>query len=636
MAPASPPPADNDNVDEFRHNIAATCRALSHDPNMDVQFLSHQAPLQGTTLRLKKPDTPLQYQQIRRIRGEVDATALRLLHHDADIHARYAPQATDARQIFDILEQARCESIGARHKLGVHANISGFIDQQCRELGIAEISEAEKTPLQTVMALLARERLCHFSSPLFAARALDHWRPKIQRIAGQSLAVLKQHIDDQPAFARATHNVLNDLGFAPELYPPPPDDADDDAPDTEDEGNALNEGEADPSSESSAELESSDPIDASAEEDADERSAIIPEDMDFSGEDTETSKNHNPAPIFGQDGAANSQYNAYTTEFDHIVSANELCEASELERLRSNLDQQLAALTGVTGKLANRMQRRLLAKQTRAWEFDLEEGYLDTGRLARIITNPLHSLSYKMEKETGFRDTVVSLLIDNSGSMRGRPILIAAMTADILARTLERCGVKTEILGFTTCAWKGGKTRERWLTDGKQANAGRLNDLLHIIYKAADMPWRRARKNLGLMLREGMLKENIDGEALCWARDRLLGRPEQRRILMVISDGAPVDDSTLSTNPSSYLERHLREVIRLIENDSPIELLAIGIGHDVTRYYKRAVTLVNAEELSGAVMEQLASLFDADWNRNHKRPHQRSGRGLQFRSEIHP
>ncbi len=299
-------------------------------------------------------------------------------------------------------------------------------------------------------------------------------------------------------------------------------------------------------------------------------------------------------------------------KYDEVVHAEDLCDADELARLRSYLDKQLAHLQGVVGRLANRLQRRLLAQQNRAWEFDLEEGQLDPARLMRVVIDPFQPLSFKHEKDTNFRDTVVTLLLDNSGSMRGRPITVAATCADILARTLERCGVKVEILGFTTRAWKGGQSREAWLQSGKPPTPGRLNDLRHIVYKSADAPWRRARKNLGLMMREGLLKENIDGEALDWAHKRLLGRPEQRRILMVISDGAPVDDSTLSVNPGNYLERHLRYVIDEIETRSPVELLAIGIGHDVTRYYRRAVTIIDAEELGGVMTEKLAELFEED------------------------
>ena len=308
--------------------------------------------------------------------------------------------------------------------------------------------------------------------------------------------------------------------------------------------------------------------------------------------------------------AARPRLQAFITKLRRGGRAEDLCEPEELDRLRGYLDKQLSHLQGVVARLANRLQRRLMAQQNRAWEFDLEEGMLDPARLSRVIIDPLHPLSFKREKDTNFRDTVVTLLLDNSGSMRGRPITVAATCADILARTLERCGVKVEILGFTTRAWKGGQSREAWLAAGKPANPGRLNDLRHIIYKSADAPWRRARKNLGLMMREGLLKENIDGEALDWAHKRLLARPEQRRILMMISDGAPVDDSTLSVNPGNYLERHLRWVIEEIETRSPVELIAIGIGHDVTRYYRRAVTIVDAEELGGAMTEKLAELFD--------------------------
>ena len=309
-------------------------------------------------------------------------------------------------------------------------------------------------------------------------------------------------------------------------------------------------------------------------------------------------------------------YCSYTDEFDEFIDATELCDAEELGRLRAYLDQQLSNMQGVVARLANRLQRRLLAKQNRSWEFDLEEGMLDAGKLARVVTNPLLPLSFKLELDMDFRDTVVTLLIDNSGSMRGRPITVAAMCADILARTLERCNVKVEILGFTTRAWKGGQSREKWLREGKPAAPGRLNDLRHIIYKGADAPWRRARRGLGLMMREGLLKETIDGEGLIWGHNRLVYRPEQRRILMVISDGAPVDDSTLSVNTGNYLEKHLRGAIGWIENQSPVELIAIGIGHDVTRYYQRAVTIVDAEQLGGAMMDKLAELFDEDTDRS--------------------
>jgi cobaltochelatase CobT len=326
-------------------------------------------------------------------------------------------------------------------------------------------------------------------------------------------------------------------------------------------------------------------------------------------------------PDPGPDRRREPDYKVFTAAHDEVVTPEELAEAEELDRLRAYLDQQLSNLSSVVSRLANRLQRRLLAQQNRAWTFDLEEGMLDAARLTRVIVDPTAPLSFKQEEDTEFRDTVVTLLIDNSGSMRGRPIMVAAVCADILARTLERCGVKVEILGFTTRAWKGGLSREDWIKAGKPPNPGRLNDLRHIVYKAADAPWRRARRDLGLMMKEGLLKENIDGEALLWAHQRLLGRSEQRKILMVISDGAPVDDSTLSVNTGHYLERHLRAVIGQIEALSPVELIAIGIGHDVTRYYRRAVTLVDAEQLGGAIVENLAALFE-------ERPRNERGQGL--------
>ncbi len=353
--------------------------------------------------------------------------------------------------------------------------------------------------------------------------------------------------------------------------------------------------------------DSADELEEGAMEAADAPSAEYPDESD-AGESEEPSENR-PVPSGGQEKRG-PDYKAFTTKYDEVVDAAELCEPEELQRLRDYLDKQLQNLSSVVARLANRLQRRLMAQQSRSWEFDLEEGVLDTARLPRIIIDPQQPLSFKHEKDMEFRDTVVTLLIDNSGSMRGRPITVAATCADILARTLERCGVKVEILGFTTRAWKGGQSREAWLQAGKPPNPGRLNDLRHLIYKSADAPWRRARKNLGLMMREGLLKENIDGEALDWAHQRLLGRPEQRKILMMISDGAPVDDSTLSVNSGNYLERHLRYVIEEIETRSPVELIAIGIGHDVTRYYRRAVTIVDAEELGGAMTEKLAELFE--------------------------
>ncbi|MBA3446655.1 MAG: cobaltochelatase subunit CobT, partial [Pseudaminobacter sp.] len=445
-------------------------------------------------------------------------------------------------------------------------------------------------------------------------------RQWVEDKAGKDLDHLTGKLGDQQAFARVVREMLASMEMAEELGD------DQESEDTEEndenqpqgEDNSEEGGEDDSGSDQSQseEAEASSEEEQSGEMEASDATAEDASDEDADAETPgEARRKDNPFA----DLPRHVDYKVFTTTFDETVGAEELCEEEELDRLRAFLDKQLSNLQGVVGRLANRLQRRLMAQQNRSWDFDLEEGYLDPARLVRVVIDPMQPLSFKQERDTKFRDTVVTLVLDNSGSMRGRPITVAATCADILARTLERCGVSVEILGFTTRAWKGGQAREKWLKDGKPATPGRLNDLRHIIYKSADHPWRRARRNLGLMMREGLLKENIDGEALLWAHQRLMARPEQRKILMMISDGAPVDDSTLSVNPGNYLERHLRAVIELIETRSPVELLAIGIGHDVTRYYRRAVTIVDAEELAGAMTEQLASLFGEESTRENRR-----------------
>jgi cobaltochelatase CobT len=461
---------------------------------------------------------------------------------------------------------------------------------------------------------MVREELTGQRPPASAGKVLDLWRSFIEDKAGSELDNLSEVITDQQAFSKVIRNMLSAMEMAEEYGD---DDSQPDSDDDQDQENQPNGDEQDQdevdedAGSDAAPVEDSEVADEQMEDGETEGAEISDDDMMEEGEDDsetpgETRRPNTPFDDFNE----KVDYHVFTEEFDETITAEELCDAAELERLRAFLDKQLAHLQGAVGRLANRLQRRLMAQQNRSWDFDLEEGYLDPARLTRMIIDPMQALSFKMERDTQFRDTVVTLLIDNSGSMRGRPITVAATCADILARTLERCGVKVEILGFTTKAWKGGQAREQWLANGKPQTPGRLNDLRHIIYKSADAPWRRARSNLGLMMREGLLKENIDGEALIWAHNRLLARREQRRILMMISDGAPVDDSTLSVNPGNYLERHLRAVIDRIETRSPVELLAIGIGHDVTRYYRRAVTIVDADELAGAMTEQLASLFE--------------------------
>ena len=605
-------------VEEFRRVTAATMRAISEREDIQLTFGS-EARLVGNNARLPAPPKEMGEEDIAHLRGEADAMALKLKFHDEALHRSRAPAAPDARAVFETLEQVRVEALGSQQYKGVAGNLGAAFQERCKQAGYARVGDREEVNIADVVGMLSREKLLGVVLPVSAENALGYWRDYLQHRIGPDFDQLATLVDDQEAFAKALDHVHLDLLDLEN------EDGDEEiseeSPEEQDSDESDDEGET---SETSESMEGD-------EDESDQDEEDGPEQMDddaMAGEDEEDlpdSEKRRRAQ-----GAESSQvrYKSYSQEFDEEIDAMELCEPEELARLRQHLDQQLAHLQGVIGRLANRLQRRLMAKQSRSWEFDLEEGILDAARLTRVVTNPLYPLSYKMEHETDFRDTVVSLLIDNSGSMRGRPIAVAAMSADILARTLERCGVKVEILGFTTRAWKGGQAREKWLSDGKPAGPGRLNDLRHIIYKSADAPYRRARKSLGLMLREGLLKENIDGEALLWAHNRLLGRAEQRRILMVISDGAPVDDSSLSVNPGNYLENHLRAMIEYIETRSPIEIVAIGIGHDVTRYYRRAVTIMDAEQLGGTMMDSLTELFDenADEGKKPARPGRRRNR----------
>ncbi len=597
----------------LKRSIAGAMRALARQPDLEVTYASDRPILTSGKARLPEPPRKLSPEDIAIVRGHADSMALRLACHDAAIHRRNAPQGQAARAMFDAVEQARVEAIGSRRMTGVADNISAMIEDRYHRGGKYEdITDRADAPLEDAVALMVRERLTGLKPPEAAAKIVDLWRDHIEDKAGRDLDGLTKNIENQRSFARSVRDLLSSLDMSDEsaLDRDEQEDEDDNESQSEEQGG---EGEAEEQrqgerAEVDLQDEAADELEDGAMEAADAPSGELPEESEDT--DSEAASESARPPQNRQNEARGPEYKAFSTKFDEVVDADELCDADELSRLRAYLDKQLSHLQGVVGRLANRLQRRLLAQQNRSWDFDLEEGILDPARLVRVVLDPHQPLSFKHEKDTQFRDTAVSLLIDNSGSMRGRPITVAATCADILARTLERCGVKVEILGFTTRAWKGGQSRESWLQAGKPANPGRLNDLRHIIYKSADAPWRRARKNLGLMMREGLLKENIDGEALDWAHKRLLARPEQRRILMVISDGAPVDDSTLSVNPGNYLERHLRFIIEDIETRSPVELIAIGIGHDVTRYYRRAVTIVDAEELGGVMTEKLAELFD--------------------------
>ncbi|WP_158912969.1 cobaltochelatase subunit CobT [Caulobacter sp. S45] len=602
-------------TEPFKRALAHAARSLAEMPDLEIVYSSEGPSLSGNRATLPHPPRDLNGREAARIRGLADGMALRLAHHDATAHARLAPQNTEGAALFDAVEQARIEAIGANALGGVRENLRVALESQIERKGLSRVEDRTQGPLGDVLSLLVRERLTGEPPPAGAKTLVDMMRGEIEEKAGKDLDRLVEAYHDQDAFGRIARGIIVDLGLGDEGVPEPVDDASDEEPegqDQPDEGD-NSDGEQDQSPETSAQdqVQTSESDTQSPADDSDETQDAQDQDQSESTpQPDDAPQRGRPDSGLGPDGEP--LYAVFSTAADEIVEADELCDPEELTRLRAYLDQQLTALSSVVSRLANRLQRRLMAKQNRAWTFDLEEGVLDAARLTRVIVDPTAPLSFKQEQDTDFRDTVVSLLIDNSGSMRGRPIMVAAVCADILARTLERCGVKTEILGFTTRAWKGGQAREAWIKAGKPPHPGRLNDLRHIVYKAAESPWRRARKNLGLMMREGLLKENIDGEALLWAHQRLAGRPEARKILMVISDGAPVDDSTLSVNSGHYLERHLRQVINEIESASPVELIAIGIGHDVTRYYRRAITIVDVEQLGGAMTEKLAELFDEE------------------------
>jgi cobaltochelatase CobT len=594
----------------FKRATASTLRAIAERDDITVGFGPEPPGVAGTRVKLPNPARDLPAEEAAQLRGAADSLALRLRYHDDAVHNKRMPGTPLARAVFEGLEQARVEALGARRMVGVGANLAAMLDEQYRRQGFERITERTEGTLADAVRLLTREALTREPPPPAARRVVELWRPWLEGKIAKDITELDRVVLDQDSYARATRRLIQDLDIElGEIDDSSSEDNQGQGEETDSDNQADSGESATSGAQPSMDGSPADSADADAQEDG---------EADADGEMMPGASDDDPGRP-GRPGAQprgrpdeNAVYRAFSTTADEVIDADKLCDADELTRLRHLLDQQLSHLQSVIARLANRLQRRLLAKQTRAWEFDLEEGILDAARLARVVANPVLPLAYKREREMEFRDTVVSLLIDNSGSMRGRPITVAAMSADILARTLERCGVKVEILGFTTRAWKGGQARERWIAAGKPANPGRLNDLRHIVYKPADAPWRRARRSLGLMLREGILKENIDGEALLWAHNRLLGRPEDRRILMVISDGAPVDDSTLSVNPGNYLEKHLREVIRDIEKLGQVELTAIGIGHDVTRYYRRAVTIVDAEQLGGVMLERLAELFEEE------------------------
>ncbi len=601
-------PDPSEALETYKRATAATLRAIAENDELDVTFGKGAAGLRGQNIHVPLPNVGCDAQELNALRGVGDEFALKMRYHDDGVHARNAPRAGPAQEMFEWVEDARVASIGSLRMEGVARNLEAALEAVCKQAAFDTVTAETEAPLSVAVGLIVRQRLTGRPLPPSAENVVRFWRDFVEERAGAHIDSLAECVYDQGEFAGRCRSLLADLGFAAELEDLPEMQENDNEAETVEDG-------AEPDAEFAPEDVTLDE-DSLGDEEGDGESTAVEMDADFDQEELGADSEPDEAPNHLPDDAGrirvDHNYQAFAERFDEVVRAEDLCEPDELLRLRQLLDQQMLALQHATSKLANRLQRRLLAKQNRSWEFDLDEGILDTSRLPQVVVDPMNPLAFKQEKQTQFRDTVVTLLIDSSGSMRGRSITIAAVCGDILGRTLERCSVRVEILGFTTRAWRGGQSRDEWIRAGKPPNPGRLNDLRHIIYKAADDPWRHARRNLGLMMREELLKENIDGEALIWAHNRLVVRHEQRKVLMVISDGLPVDNSTLLVNPSSYLEQHLKYAIETIENHSPVELIAIGIGHDVTHHYKRAVTITDAEQLGGAITDQLAALFEVE------------------------
>ena len=598
---------ENNFSEIIKKTITEATRSIAEEPELEVIFSDEPPNISGKKIKLRDPGASLNKSELAILRGNADLMALKIKNHDQEIHRKYQPTSPQAQKLYDLIEEARIEAVGAEDMPGCATNLNARNIENYRNSTLNNITHKDEAPIGEAISLIIREALTGFAPPSNTRKFVDLWRPHINEKALEELKKLKEEIHNQELFASQIPQLLDALDIASSLG------------DSDPSSSKNEDGESDLEGSEEENTEISDEFDPDESEVIDDESAEELIDLDdLEGADEEGEESSAPDSSGEIDDSQNlrkQEYKIYTNQFDEIINAEEMADLEELDRLRNYLDKQISNLQAIVARLANKLQRKLMAQQNRSWDFDLEEGTLDTARLVRVVTDPMHPLSFKMERDTDFRDTVVTLLIDNSGSMRGRPIMVAATCADILTRTLERCGVKAEVLGFTTKAWKGGQSRELWTESGKPMRPGRLNDLRHIIYKSADAPWRRSKRNLGLMMKEGILKENIDGEALEWAFERLQKRQEQRKIMMVISDGAPVDDSSLSVNSGNYLELHLKKIINKIENHQDVELIAIGIGHDVTRYYKRAVTIIDVEELGGAMTEKLAELFDENENK---------------------
>ena len=595
-----------DTLDTFKRALSSTVKAIAEDKEIEVVF-GGNSPSSKDKIILPEINNIFDLDNLSSIRGTADNEALIHKYRNNNTYSEFLPNKEKNKKIYESLENSRIQILGSKYMRGVKSNLLSLYEKDCQEKNYSNVTSQSDLDIENALEIYLKKRNDASLVPKSASHALSYWSKWLDSKIGDSIDGLLKNINDQEQFAQLANKLILDL----KLY-----DTNENKDESEDDNKGQQTEELDNPDVDETESQSSmsdDDMENTEEEVQSEESEMPVDENNEEMQDLEDDGSENVKPQYKENKSIEtilSEYMVYSNQFDEVITAQDLCEDEELNRLRKYLDQQLKSFQTIISRLANRLQRKLLAKQNRSWEFNIEEGLLDTSRLTRVITDPFYSLSFKKEKDTDFKDTVVSLLIDNSGSMRGRPITVAAMSADILARTLEKCGVKVEILGFTTKAWKGGKSRESWMQNNKPPSPGRLNDLRHIIYKAADEPWRRSKKNLGLMMREGLLKENIDGEALLWAHKRLQNRYEARKILMVISDGAPVDDSTLSVNSGNYLEKHLRGAINWIENKSDVQLLAVGIGHDVTRYYKKAVTIVDAEQLADVMTEQLVDLFE--------------------------
>ncbi len=586
--------------------LSETTRAISKNNDLTINFENETTKINQNAIQLSRIPSNNSENDIINARGEADSQAMYIRYHNELIDQKYAPKGDMALNLFNEMEKARCEAIGGSIYPGAAKNIENKNEEESKRF-FEKTETNQKFPLQDSLSLLIKKKTLHYKLSENSQKGLNMWEDFILNESQSNFSKILSSIDNQEEFAKLSRNIIKDLGYGDQLGEEPENDDNTKNDNQNDESNSSentdendNDEQQLPDEVEELVSDSSTTDDLTVEEEINEV-----ETQEDTNEDQNNRKTTNP--FFSE---ADPNYKVFNNIYDEEILAENLAVEEELLKLRVYLEQQLDQVKGAVSRLANKLQRRLQAKQNRTWKFDLEEDFLDASRLARIITNPTTPLTYKQESEIEFKDTIVTLLIDNSGSMRGRPISIAAICAEIIASTLERCQVKCEILGFTTRAWKGGKSREDWLSKDRPNNPGRLNDLRHVIYKQADVPLRRAKLNLGLMMKEGLLKENIDGEALEWANKRLAKRSESRKILMVISDGAPVDDSTLSVNPSNYLENHLKNVISMIEKRGLIEVIAIGIGHDVTRYYKNAITITDIEQLAGAMTEQLARLFD--------------------------